>query len=321
MQPAQDQLASTLEGITFNDPCYPVACNVDARLLTRRADVRDCLIRQVTGPVRWVECVQLLVDHGVTHLIELGPGKVLTGLTRQILGATSSPPSASTSKTKPASKNHRRPASPEPANVPAVITLHKAQPTTRLTISNQGSLAKLKSKLSAPKGSPCPPLQRHRRKLHRPRPERHPVSLADFASSPVVLFFYPRADTPGCTTEACAFRDAIADLKAAGVTHPRHLPRHRQGAEEVRRQVPPALPAARRPRREDLQLLRPHQAQKHVRQARQRRPAQHLPHRPRRRRRPPAPRSTSGPRSNPRATPKRSSPSSKPPIPEDPRGP
>ena len=86
MQPAQNQLASTLEGIHFDDPCFPVACNVDARLLTRRADVRDCLIRQVTGPVRWVECVELLVAHNVTHLIELGPGKVLTGLTRQILG-------------------------------------------------------------------------------------------------------------------------------------------------------------------------------------------------------------------------------------------
>jgi peroxiredoxin Q/BCP len=44
------------------------------------------------------------------------------------------------------------------------------------------------------------------------------VSLSDFAKTPVVLFFYPRADTPGCTTEACSFRDAIDDLKAAGVT-------------------------------------------------------------------------------------------------------
>ncbi len=44
------------------------------------------------------------------------------------------------------------------------------------------------------------------------------VSLADYAKTPVVLFFYPRADTPGCTTEACSFRDAIDDLKTAGVT-------------------------------------------------------------------------------------------------------
>jgi [acyl-carrier-protein] S-malonyltransferase len=86
MEPAQNQLAGVLEGVTFNDPAFPVACNVDARLVTRRADVRDCLIRQVTGPVRWVECVELLVQQQVTHLVELGPGKVLTGLTRQILG-------------------------------------------------------------------------------------------------------------------------------------------------------------------------------------------------------------------------------------------
>jgi [acyl-carrier-protein] S-malonyltransferase len=86
MQPAQNLLANALEGITLADPAFPVACNVDARLLTRHTDVLDCLIRQVTGPVRWVECVELLVAQGATHLIEIGPGKVLTGLTRGILG-------------------------------------------------------------------------------------------------------------------------------------------------------------------------------------------------------------------------------------------
>ena len=84
MQPAQDALAADLEAITFNDPAFPVACNVDARLLTRRAEVPDCLIRQVTGPVRWVECIQLLIAQGATHFIEVGPGKVLSGLMRQI---------------------------------------------------------------------------------------------------------------------------------------------------------------------------------------------------------------------------------------------
>lgn len=86
MQPAQEALANTLEGVSFDDPVFPVACNVDARLLTRRADVRDCLIRQVTGPVRWVESIELLAAQSVTHFIELGPGRVLTGLTRQVLG-------------------------------------------------------------------------------------------------------------------------------------------------------------------------------------------------------------------------------------------
>ncbi len=84
MQPAQDRLAADLAGITFHDPAFPVASNVDARLLTRGAEVADCLIRQVTGSVRWVDCVQLLIGQGVTHFVEVGPGKVLSGLMRQI---------------------------------------------------------------------------------------------------------------------------------------------------------------------------------------------------------------------------------------------
>jgi [acyl-carrier-protein] S-malonyltransferase len=86
MQPAQDALASDLATLTFNDPNFPVASNVDGRLLTRSTEVPSCLIRQVTGPVRWVECIQLLVGQGITHFIEVGPGKVLSGLNRQILG-------------------------------------------------------------------------------------------------------------------------------------------------------------------------------------------------------------------------------------------
>ena len=89
MQPAQNALATDLAAINFNNPAHPVACNVDARLLTRRAEIPDCLIRQVTGPVRWVECIQLLIAQGLeaggaTHFIEVGPGKVLSGLMRQI---------------------------------------------------------------------------------------------------------------------------------------------------------------------------------------------------------------------------------------------
>ena len=84
MEPAQKALATDLEALVFNDPQFPIAANVDARLVTRRAEARDCLIRQVTAPVRWVECIQLLADHDVTHFIEVGPGKVLTGLMRQI---------------------------------------------------------------------------------------------------------------------------------------------------------------------------------------------------------------------------------------------
>ncbi len=84
MQPAQNQLANTLECISFHDPCFPVAANADARFINRAAGVRDALIRQVTGAVRWTECIQLLQHCGATHFIEVGPGKVLTGLNRQI---------------------------------------------------------------------------------------------------------------------------------------------------------------------------------------------------------------------------------------------
>ena len=84
MQPAQEQLAAALESVAFSDPAFPVASNVDARLMTRGPEVRDALIRQVTGAVRWVECIDLLRQSGATHYIEVGPGKVLSGLNRQI---------------------------------------------------------------------------------------------------------------------------------------------------------------------------------------------------------------------------------------------
>ena len=84
MEPAAERLGNELERILINDPEIPVASNVDARLIARRGEVRDCLIRQVTGAVRWVECVDLLKASGATSFIEVGPGKVLTGLMRQI---------------------------------------------------------------------------------------------------------------------------------------------------------------------------------------------------------------------------------------------
>jgi [acyl-carrier-protein] S-malonyltransferase len=84
MQPAQDALARDLATLSFHNPRFPVAANVDARLLTQATEVPDCLIRQVTGPVRWVECIHHLIAGGATHFIEAGPGKVLCGLMRQI---------------------------------------------------------------------------------------------------------------------------------------------------------------------------------------------------------------------------------------------
>jgi [acyl-carrier-protein] S-malonyltransferase len=84
MQPAQDRLASDLCAIEFHDPSCPVICNVDAVAVTSAEAARDALIRQVTGPVRWDESVRKVIEMGANLFIEVGPGKVLWGLMRQI---------------------------------------------------------------------------------------------------------------------------------------------------------------------------------------------------------------------------------------------
>ena len=87
MQPAQEEVARVLESIQVNDPKIPVAANVTGQIVTTAAQARDALIRQVTGAVRWVDCVHSLVGAGATTFVEAGPGKVLTGLMKQIDGA------------------------------------------------------------------------------------------------------------------------------------------------------------------------------------------------------------------------------------------
>jgi [acyl-carrier-protein] S-malonyltransferase len=84
MQEAQDRLALDLQALNFSVPKTPVAVNVDAALVQTGDAARDALIRQVTGAVRWVECMHMLIAQGVTHYVEVGPGKVLCGLMRQI---------------------------------------------------------------------------------------------------------------------------------------------------------------------------------------------------------------------------------------------
>jgi [acyl-carrier-protein] S-malonyltransferase len=84
MQPAQDGLAPILEAISFSPAKSAVVVNVDATAVEEGPALRDALIRQVTGAVRWTESMQLLISKGVTDFIEVGPGKVLSGLMRQI---------------------------------------------------------------------------------------------------------------------------------------------------------------------------------------------------------------------------------------------
>ncbi|HYX29948.1 MAG TPA: ACP S-malonyltransferase [Pyrinomonadaceae bacterium] len=84
MKPAQDRLAGDLETIEFKDLSVPLVTNVDARPINKGIDVRDSLIRQVSSPVRWLESVEFLIKQGVQTFVEIGPGKVLSGLVRQI---------------------------------------------------------------------------------------------------------------------------------------------------------------------------------------------------------------------------------------------
>ena len=92
MQPAQDALARDLAGVTFHDPAFPVAANVSATLVMTGNQAREALVAQVTGAVRWVESVELMVREGATHFVEVGPGKVLSNLMRQILGKDAAHP-------------------------------------------------------------------------------------------------------------------------------------------------------------------------------------------------------------------------------------
>src|SRR5262252_5258854 len=84
MKPAQDRLEGDLKKLARQKPVYPVACNVEAELVTDDLRALETLVRQVTGSVKWEQCVRLLIAEGVETFIEVGPQKVLTGLMRQI---------------------------------------------------------------------------------------------------------------------------------------------------------------------------------------------------------------------------------------------
>jgi [acyl-carrier-protein] S-malonyltransferase len=84
MKPAQDRLEADLNALKMQKPVVPVACNVDAALVADELRARDTLVRQVTGSVKWDQCMRLLMGLGVETFIEVGPGKVLWGLLRQI---------------------------------------------------------------------------------------------------------------------------------------------------------------------------------------------------------------------------------------------
>jgi [acyl-carrier-protein] S-malonyltransferase len=84
MAPAQKHLEPDLRAANFNPLRFPVVNNVDAESVTSGDEAREALIRQVTQPVRWLDTVRDMIGNGVTVFVEVGPGKVLLGLLRQI---------------------------------------------------------------------------------------------------------------------------------------------------------------------------------------------------------------------------------------------
>ena len=84
MKPAAERLKAALADIDLAAPRIPVVNNVDVAVESDPARIRDALVRQAAGPVRWVECVQAIRARGITHVIECGPGKALAGMTKRI---------------------------------------------------------------------------------------------------------------------------------------------------------------------------------------------------------------------------------------------
>ena len=84
MKPAQDRLAADLQSLGIQKPVIRVVCNVDAELVEDAGRARDALVRQVTGAVKWDPSMRLLIAKGIQTFVEVGPGKVLCGLMRQI---------------------------------------------------------------------------------------------------------------------------------------------------------------------------------------------------------------------------------------------
>jgi [acyl-carrier-protein] S-malonyltransferase len=84
MEPVQAALAQAAEGLSWSDPRVPLVANHSGEAATSADEVRQALVAQIAAPVRWADCVQTLVEEGCDRSIELGPGKVLSGLVKKI---------------------------------------------------------------------------------------------------------------------------------------------------------------------------------------------------------------------------------------------
>lgn len=85
MQVAADRLKKDIDSLQWSDLKVPLVNNVDAKALYSAGEVRESLVRQLPSPVRWQETIQSMSQMGITHFVEIGPGKVLTGLVKRIV--------------------------------------------------------------------------------------------------------------------------------------------------------------------------------------------------------------------------------------------
>lgn len=83
MQPARDEMKTYLDNVNLNDPKVPVIANVTAQPVTNASDVKRLLVDQITSPVKWSQTMNYLKDSGVTTILEIGPGKVLSGMAKR----------------------------------------------------------------------------------------------------------------------------------------------------------------------------------------------------------------------------------------------
>jgi [acyl-carrier-protein] S-malonyltransferase len=89
MQPAYEKLGEVLAGTEIRTPSFPVVCNVEGRTVRDPDDIRQTLVDQVTGSVRWVDCITCLLDKvGCDTFLELGPGTTLAGMIARIRKGT-----------------------------------------------------------------------------------------------------------------------------------------------------------------------------------------------------------------------------------------
>jgi len=84
MAPAKEELAAAIEATQFNKPSCPIYQNVVAKAVTNPSEIKENLIAQLTGAVRWTQCAKAMISDGATEVIEVGPGKVLQGLFAKI---------------------------------------------------------------------------------------------------------------------------------------------------------------------------------------------------------------------------------------------